>query len=291
MEARNGSTKSDVSLSDKMLKRKNGSNPHRHYDQFIRQRLAAIIAASGYTQQGLADAIGVQRYRIHRLLSGDNLIIDASLTCAIVEACGQPPHILFDPGVDVAYDLIGVASIDHMLRDVYNENSSTGLEGIERYAAQDYRVLNDKYDEKQDLSYEHLLVDVSPTPGRSQEIRRGLTLQDEKSLNQLAADNDNTHTQVVLADAALVDDMVWVQYATKTYYGTTRLNSEVWSFIDLLALEHPITKYRTNTRSKPKIRRRLWRALKEVPDQTNAFDSTSCQRRASELSRFDPVED
>ena len=287
MEARSISERPDAPEPHEKQNSERGANTHRQYDHLIRQRLAAIIAASGYSQQDLADAIGVQRYRIHRLLSGTNLIIDASLTCAIAEACGQPPHVLYDPSIDLPYDLTGVTSIDHMLRDAYNDNSSTGLAGIKRHAAPDYCVLSDKYDERQGLSYEHLLVDVGPTPGRSQQVRRGLTLQDEIRLNQLAADHDNTHTQVVLADAALVDDMVWVQYTTKTYYGTTRLASDIWNFVDLLVLDHPIEKYRSNARYKPKIRRRLWRALKEMPDQHQSFDSSSCLQRATQLSLTD----
>ena len=66
--------------------KKKDSDPYRRYDEFLRKRLAAMIAAAGYTQQALADTIGVQRYRIHRLLSGDNIVIDASLTCAIAQA-------------------------------------------------------------------------------------------------------------------------------------------------------------------------------------------------------------
>ena len=267
--------------------KKKDSDPYRRYDEFIRKRLAAMIAAAGYTQQALADTIGVQRYRIHRLLSGDNIVIDASLTCAIAQACGQPPHVLYDHNIDLTNDeLTGVASIDRMLRDAYNDTSPTGLDSLKKYAATDYRVLNARYHTAPpDIG--HLLVDVEPTPGRSQQVRRGLTLLDEIRLNQLAADHDNTYTQVVIADAALVDDMVWVQYTTKTYYGTTRLASDIWSFVDLLVLDHPIEKYRSNARYKPKIRRRLWRALKDMPDQHQSFDSSSCLQRATQLSLTD----
>ena len=262
---------------------KKDSDPYRRYDEFLRKRLAAMIAAAGYTQQALADTIGVQRYRIHRLLSGDNIVIDASLTCAIAQACGQPPHVLYDHNIDLTNDeLTGVASIDRMLRDAYNDTSPTGLDSLKKYAATDYRVLNARYHTAPpDIG--HLLVDVEPAQhmglvGVSEGVnrklpamQRGLQKRDEKAINALAAEQTKTNKQFVLADAELIDEMVWVQYTVDEYYETTRHSSSRRRLVDLLVLEHPIHKYRSNGRLKPRIRRRSWRLIKEPPGQQFPF--------------------
>ena len=102
-------------------------------------------------------------------------------------------------------------------------------------------------------------------------VQLGLQLKDEMAINALAAEQTKTNKQFVLADAELIDELVWVQYTVDEYYETTRHSSSRRRLVDLLVLEHPIHKYRSNGRLKPRIRRRSWRLIKDPPGQQFPF--------------------
>lgn len=251
-----------------------------YYDAYIRRRVAEMISSAGKTYAEIAADTNQPTHRIKRLLSGASKTVDAGLVCAIANACGHQPHVVYDPTIDLGAIKTGVASVDKMLAACYGTDSATGLEGISDYAARDYHVTHAGYDDT--VTFAHLLVDVEPVvtmhhrnerkgAGYNPNTYKGLTLQNEWMLNVEASDRTGTNKRVKLIDADIVNELIFVNYQIEEYV----LGSDSFirrRMVDLIALEYSLERYDNNQRLKPKISRRRWVQIKNpIGDRQHAF--------------------
>ena len=251
-----------------------------HTSEFFWKRLAQVFAASAHSHQSLADAIGVNRKTVQRLLSRETYDDAIRLIFDVAFACGQHPKNLFDPDVVLAADrLTGISSIDDMLRESYNDKSMTGLEGFSKCIAKKYRVINDGYGTVEDktirekftpVTKAHTLQsdfwsdsDEDANDADEQPARLGLTFRAEYDLNKEAAEKSSTTKQVVLKSGSILQEMVIVEYVIYEHQADHPGLSQRRTLMDHLLLDRPISRFRDNARLKPKILRRHWRQLTE----------------------------
>ena len=257
-----------------------------HTSEIFWKRLAAMYASSNHTHQSLADTCGVDRKTIQRFMSGGTYEEAIKLIFDISLACGQPPKILFDPDhVMPADKLIGIRSIDEMLRNSYNDLSPTGLDGMSSYVSDRYRVVNDKYGTVEDekirerfsgVGKSHALtsplwLDEEGTEIEIEPQRLGLTWKDEYALNLEASTNTDTTKQVVLKGASILQEMILVDYVIYEHHKDQPARDKQRALMDHLLLERPIGRYRANGRLRPKIVRRHWRQIDSEPSANGAF--------------------
>jgi hypothetical protein len=264
-----------------MIGRSDDSNSTEWLDDWIRKRLAAMIDSAGLSYDQIATATNQPYSSIKRLIGGEAQTIDASLACAIAIACDRAPHELFDRGVTFRQGRTGVASIDKMLVNVYNDTSDTGICTLQSWVTDDYRLLCSAYDEPT-VSEEiaPVLVDVDPIVAPDldnlhqspKKPRKGMTLKDEVKLNEQAARDTGTRKSLTLVDVDVIDDeLLWVQYNIDELYAGGRDTHIRRQIVDLVTLEHTISRYRSNGRLKPRIRRRLWKELREGANDVSHF--------------------
>ena len=268
---------------------KKASSPHA--SEFFWKRLAQVFAASGHSHQSLADAIGVNRKTVQRLLSRETHEDAIQLIFDVALACGNPPKVLFDPDIVLASDrLTGIASIDDMLRTVYNDQSATGLDGLSRHVSKKYRVINDGYGTVEDEAIRQKFTPVDKAHTLQSDFwsdddtgddsegptRLGLTFRAEYSLNKEAAETSNTSKQVILKNGSILQEMVFVEYVIYEHQGFRREQAlpgiaQQRMIIDHLLLDRPVSRFRANPRLKPKILRRHWRQLTDESAVGTAF--------------------
>ena len=240
-----------------------GGQSTKWLDEWIRQRLAAMIDSAGKTYEQLATATNQPYSRIKRLMGGEAQTIDASLACAIAIACDRAPHELYDNSITFAQGRTGVVSVDKMLVAVYNDTSQTGICTLQSWATDDYRVLCTAYNASMPL--QDMLVDVEPPfhYGDDAASYKGLTLKNEVKQNEIAAKQTGTTKSLTLVDVDVLHDaLLWVQYNVSEFYADRHGPNAQRHLIDLVSLEHPISRYRANGRLKPRIRRRFWKELR-----------------------------
>ena len=264
-----------------MIGRSDDSNSTEWLDDWIRRRLAAMIDSAGLSYEQIATATNQPYSRIKRLIGGEAQTIDAALAAAITIACHRAPHELYDKGVTFSQGRTGIASVDKMLVAVYNDTSDTGICTLQSWVTDDYRLLCSAYDEPT-VSDEiaPVLVDVEPivTPPLGdlhqgpKKPRKGMTLKDEVKINEQAAKDTGTRKCLTLVDVDVIDDeLLWVQYNIDELYAGGRDTYIRRQIVDLVTLEHPISRYRSNGRLKPRIRRRLWKELREGANDITQF--------------------
>ena len=99
-----------------------------------------------------------------------------------------------------------------------------------------------------------------------------MTLKDEVKINEQAAKDTGTRKSLTLVDVDVIDDeLLWVQYNVDELYAGGRDTYIRRQIVDLVTLEHPISRYRSNGRLKPRIRRRLWKELREGANYVTQF--------------------
>ena len=246
-----------------MIGRSDDSNSTEWLDDWIRQRLAAMIDSAGLSYERIATKTNQPYSRIKRLVGGEAQTIDASLACAIAIACDRAPHELYDNSITFRQGRTGVVSVDKMLVAVYNDSSRTGICTLQSWVTDDYRVLCTAYNASTPL--QDLLVDVEPlfNYGDEPAICKGLSLRNEVDLNEIAAKKTGTSKSLTLVDVDVLDDaLLWVQYNVSEFYAEKKDSNAERHLIDLVSLEHPISRYRANGRLKPRIRRRFWKELR-----------------------------
>ena len=264
-----------------MIGRSDDSNSTEWLDDWIRQRLAAMIDSAGLSYEQLATKTKQPYSRIKRLIGGEAQTIDAALAAAITIACDRSPHELYDKGVTFRQGRTGIASVDKMLVSVYNDTSDTGICTLQSWVTDDYRLLCSVYDEPiVSEAIADKLVDVEPMLFRPlddlrqgpKKLRQGLTLKDEVKINEQAAKETGTRKCLTLVDVDVIDDeLLWVQYNIDELYEGGRDTYIRRQIVDLVTLEHPISRYRSNGRLKPRIRRRLWKELREGANDITRF--------------------
>ena len=264
-----------------MIGRSKDSNSTEWLDDWIRQRLAAMIDSAGLSYEQLATKTKQPYSRIKRLIGGEAQTIDAALAAAITIACDRSPHELYDKGVTFRQGRTGIASVDKMLVSVYNDTSDTGICTLQSWATDDYRLLCSAYDEpivSDEIA--PVLVDVEPivTPTLGdlhqgpKKPRKGMTFKDEVRINEQAARDTGTRKCLTLVDVDVIDDeLLWVQYNIDELYAGGRDTYIRRQIVDLVTLEHTISRYRSNGRLKPRIRRRLWKELREGANDVSHF--------------------
>ena len=246
-----------------MIGRSDDSNSTEWLNDWIRQRLAAMIDSAGLSYERIATKTNQPYSRIKRLVGGEAQTIDASLACAIAIACDRAPHELYDNSITFAQGRTGVVSVDKMLVAVYNDTSHTGICTLQSWATDDYRVLCTAYSASMPL--QHWLVDVEPPFNYGDDVAsyKGLTLESEVKLNKIAAKKTGTTKSLTLVDVDVLHDaLLWVQYNVSEFYADRHGPNAQRHLIDLVSLEHPISRYRANGRLKPRIRRRFWKELR-----------------------------
>jgi hypothetical protein len=264
-----------------MIGRSDDGNSTEWLDDWIRQRLAAMIDSAGKTYEQLATATNQPYSRIKRLMGGEAQTIDASLAAAITIACDRAPHELYDNSVTFRQGRTGIASVDKMLVSVYNDTSDTGICTLQAWVTDDYRLLCSAYDEpSMEPAIAETLVDVEPivrtvfydSPSCTMPPRKGMTLQTELSHNERASKDTGTRKSLTLVDVDVIDDeLLWVQYNIDELYAGGRDTHIRRQLVDLVTLEHTISRYRSNGRLKPRIRRRLWKELREGANDVSHF--------------------
>jgi hypothetical protein len=260
-----------------MIGRSDDSNSTEWLDDWIRQRLAAMIDSAGLSYDQLATKTNQPYSRIKRLIGGEAQTIDAALAAAITIACHRSPHELYDRGVTFRQGRTGIASVDKMLVAIYNDTSDTGIHTLQSWVTDDYRLLCSAYDEpivSDEIA--NVLIDVEPIVAFVQngapKLRKGMTLKDEVKINEQAATDTGTRKSLTLVDVDVIDDeLLWVQYNIDELYAGGRDTHIRRQIVDLVTLEHPISRYRSNGRLKPRIRRRLWKELREGANDITQF--------------------
>ena len=264
-----------------MIGRSDDSNSTEWLDDWIRQRLAAMIDSAGLSYEQIATKTKQPYSRIKRLVGGEAQTIDAALAAAITIACDRAPHELFDRGVTFRQGRTGIASIDKMLVAVYNDTSDTGICTLQAWVTDDYRLLCSAYDEPMVAKeIADTLVDVEPLLSlplddlhhSPKTPRKGMTLKTELYHNEQASIDTGTRKSLTLVDVDVIDDeLLWVQYNIDELYAGGRDTYIRRQIVDLVTLEHPIGRYRSNGRLKPRIRRRLWKELREGANDITQF--------------------
>ena len=254
-----------------MEKINSAGHQNKRMDLWLRKRLADMAEQAGMGYKALAVATGQPYSRIKRLIGGEASIIDATLACSIAVACGRSPHELFDATLRWSPGRTGIRSVDAMVVAVYNHCSPTGLEAMADYVSNEYRVMCSGYDDGVN-ELERRLVDVEPLLANgSTNNRKGMTFADEYAHNERAARDTQTEKCYQLMDLDWIDDIVWVQYTLEERTAATADRLVTRQLVDLLALEHPLDRYRSNGRLKPKITKRLWKQLATSRENNNAF--------------------
>jgi transcriptional regulator with XRE-family HTH domain len=221
------------------------------------QRLHTLFTMSSHTQQSLADAVGVDRKTISRLLNRGHHTEFLALIYDVADALDVPPDLLFNSSIDIpGQNMTGIQSIDVMLDHCYNETSSTGVENLADYVSPEYRLTNKNTGR---------WIPSNPLH-KHKDHNDGISYESELEHNRRYSIANKTHRIVTLQRAYIEDEQIVVFYhgeMIKTGNGTKRdLPLSLKRSLDHLTLERPIRAHATNNRLKPKIKRRAWTEIK-----------------------------
>jgi len=239
------------------------------------KRLNQMFDQSNQTYSSLANATGVHRHTVQTVFATGRG--DMSLIIEIVNLLGHNPADLFDtnPG-SLQQILTGVRRIDVMLRKIYSETYSIsgGGEAMEPYIAPDYYCVYTGYQTEVRSEYQKYFQPVPPSidriwidgNGDKTKIEQGevigLTYQAERKLNARSAAATKSVFSKKLCDVAMCPMGISVHYsiAERSQHDDKVV---IRNMHDSLQLEQPTGVYVENRRIKPKIRRRIWRQIRD----------------------------
>ena len=93
----------------------------------------------------MASRLNVSRAKLTKILNGNSADINLAASC-MVALGGQVAELMNPDSIPPIIKHTGVGRIDEMLRDIYNDQSITGLIGLGRYVTADYRCCNVDYE-------------------------------------------------------------------------------------------------------------------------------------------------
>ena len=113
------------------------------YSQQIGNRLAKALTARGWTQKLLAQKLGITDNTLSRMLAGQERL-NMNHCCEAMTLLGFSPALLLstDP---IAHAWTSIVAIDHMLADLYDENTHSGIEAMANYLTKDYLCCSHHY--------------------------------------------------------------------------------------------------------------------------------------------------
>lgn len=239
------------------------------------KRLNQMFDQSNQTYSSLAGATNVHRHTIQSIFATGRG--DISLIIEIVGLMGHNPADLFDtnPG-SLQQTLTGVRRIDVMLREIYSETYSTsgGGEALKPHIASDYYCIYAGYKTEVRKEYQKYFKPVPQVLDRTyisengdrtklkQGDEIGLTYQAERMLNAQSAAATKSVFSKKLCDVSMCPVGLSVHYsiAERSQHDDKVV---IRNMHDSLLLEQPTGEYVKNKRIKPKIRRRIWRQIRD----------------------------
>ena len=254
-------------------------DPHESNEFYV--RLLQVFEQSHHTLQSLSDAINVPKRTLQRFINKETHGDTIRMIYDVAYACGMRPEVFFDRKIQIAnLELTGVKSIDRMLVDCYNNTSRTGLDGFDRYIANNYRLRHDRWRKEAKRGTNSRITSLLV---EDEDGCLGLSFADEVKLNDESAVTNRMTKRLRLHRAYIVCDLVNVAYSIAEIHESENYPSKaVLRHADHLKLEQPIAFYKENPRVRPKICIRQWKQIKE-PVETNQFDRSSVDLNRREL--------
>ena len=211
-----------------------------HESELFWDRLRIAYNASSHTHESLAEAAGVSRNTVQRLLAGESNSGFVKTLTDMTNALGIPLKTLFDYQAQINHRIgkIGILSIDRMINEIYNEISVSGCDELAKYAHPDYKVFNPSYKKN-----------VSDTYNTARE-RGYITLDEERLIN----------TQNNTINGRMMQKELLKYYCIpgcKTILKSDPSIKTSYVMIEHIQLEHPIEYYSMGTEP-PKIKKRYW---------------------------------
>lgn len=221
-----------------------------HESELFWDRLRIAYNASSHTHESLAEAAGVSRNTVQRLLAGQSNNGFVKTLTDMTNALGIPLKTLFDYQEQINHHIgkIGIPSIDQMISEVYNEISASGCDELAKYAHPDYKVYNPSYKKN-----------VSDTYNAARE-RGYLTLDEERLINTQNNNINGRLLQKELLKYYCIPGHLVVIFDCKTFLKSDPSIQTSFAIIEHLQLEHPIEYYSKGTEP-PKIIKRHWNIL------------------------------
>jgi transcriptional regulator with XRE-family HTH domain len=225
-------------------------NMGTHESELFWDRLRIAYNASSHTHETLAEAAGVSRNTVQRLLAGESNSGFVKTLTDMTNALGIPLKTLFDYQAQINHRIgkIGIPSIDQMINEIYNETSVSGCDELANYAHPDYKVFNPSY--KKNVSDMYITA----------RERGYLTLDEERLINTQNNTINGGLMQKELLKYYCIPDYLVVIFDCKTILKSDPSIKTSYTVIEHLQLEHPI-EYYSNGTEPPKIIKRHWSIL------------------------------
>lgn len=229
------------------------SNRKFHQSSLFWIRLQKLYANSSHSHQSLANAVGVDRKTIQRMLAGSTYRNVIALIYDIAQACGTTAEVLFDANRDLPLvSLTGIASIDRMLTTIHNCITRAHTESYYGYISPKYQMFRGRDEEFTGAE--------TKNPWRP---REGITYERELELNLAASKENNTERHSTLRKAYTAGEQVVVIFDVDIVSIDNSNLMRTVRLIEHLELERPLEDYEKNGRLIPKIVKRHWAEIKE----------------------------
>ena len=224
-----------------------------HQSSLFWIRLQKLYANSSHSHQSLANAVGVDRKTIQRMLAGSTYRNVVALIYDIAQACGTTAEVLFDANRDLpVVSLTGIVSIDRMLSTIHNCTTRAHIESYRGYISPKYLMFRGRDEEFTGAE--------TRSPWRP---REGITYERELELNLAASEENNTERYSTLRKAYTAGEQVVAMFDVDIVSVDNSDLKRTVRCIEHLELERPLEDYEKNGRLVPKIVRRHWAEIKE----------------------------
>ncbi len=218
-----------------------------HESELFWDRLRIAYNASSHTHETLAEAAGVSRNTVQRLLAGESNSGFVRTLTDMANALGIPLKTLFDYQAQINNRIgkIGTQSIDQMINEIYSEISVSGCDELAKYAHPDYKIFNPSYKKN-----------VSDTYNAARE-RGYLTLDEERLINTQNNTINGSLMEKKLLKYYCIPGYLVIIFDCKTILKSDPSVKTSYEIIEHVKLEHPIEYYSKDTEP-PKIIKRYW---------------------------------
>ena len=231
-------------------------------------QLHRLMGEKNISVMRMAERLGVSRARLTKILKGNSSDINLAASC-MVSLTGQV-HGLFDLAqIPPIVNHTGVARIDEMLADLYDDLSKSGLRGLGEYVTADYRCCHRDYQiykpptsPMQRLMNEHL--EYCTTVADDGIAMMGIDFETEEKLARQKAEEDLVTVRIkrVINADIISPTAISVEFTKLTEVHDELIKRSSHRYIDRYELTNTIEQIQNGHALR--IRRKTWQLSTSV---------------------------